>query len=608
VLCVLAAWLLQHPYAGIAHDSVLYTLLALERLHPAALGTDVFLRFGSQDRYTIFSPLYSQSIALLGMEPAAALLTFVSQLAFFGCAWWVARRFMGRAAATFATALLIIAPGEYGSAAFFHSAETFLTPRLPAEALVLGAIAAALAQRRLIASVCLVGAMLLHPVMGAAGVAFLVLTFLAPHRPRLVLSVAAVLLAGSLAVLLVTAPLGRFDETWLRIIRAGNSYLYASTWSLADWSRVATALSLLPIGLLTGVAPTVRRVCMGALLTAACGLCISLVYCDLLHVMIFTQLQSWRWLWLANTIALLLAPVIAADCWRTGTAGRTAIVLLGGAWLLRGTGAGLCVLTLALACAAAPAAWREHRYMRYAFLGACVLAVAAAANGMLEKFSYVPTNASGEPVLMQQLRLVCADGVIPGIVLMGASLGWVTWKSPAYKVASAATATLACVMLASPGWSSWTRTYFTPALSAQFAQWRATIPPHVEVIWPTTPLGAWYLLERPSYWSFYQNVGAIFSRQKALLVQRRTDLIATAMRATRAPQQATPVESSEVVAAPVDTSQMNTAGLRQACADPDLHFVVSWRRLGSSPVAPVTPDPQKPLSRLYLYSCADFRS
>src|SRR5256885_8204108 len=62
-LLAAAAWLVQHPYDGIVHDSALYTLFALAKLHPHTLDNDVFLRFGSQDRYTVFTPLYAGAIA-----------------------------------------------------------------------------------------------------------------------------------------------------------------------------------------------------------------------------------------------------------------------------------------------------------------------------------------------------------------------------------------------------------------------------------------------------------------------------------------------------------------------------------------------------------------
>ena len=72
-LLALALTLLQHPFHGIVHDSVLYTLFALVRLHPVTVGWDVVVRYGSQDRFTVFSPIYTAVIQLLGLEHAAAV-------------------------------------------------------------------------------------------------------------------------------------------------------------------------------------------------------------------------------------------------------------------------------------------------------------------------------------------------------------------------------------------------------------------------------------------------------------------------------------------------------------------------------------------------------
>lgn len=84
-------WALSHVYQGLFHDANLYTLQALGWLGPDSLSHDVFLRLGSQDRYTIFSPIFAFAIQLLGPEWAAASLTLASQIAFFVGAWIVAR-------------------------------------------------------------------------------------------------------------------------------------------------------------------------------------------------------------------------------------------------------------------------------------------------------------------------------------------------------------------------------------------------------------------------------------------------------------------------------------------------------------------------------------
>src|SRR5579871_6392750 len=119
----LAAWLLRHPFAGVNHDSLLYTLFALARLHPDTVGADIVVRFGSQDRFTLFSPIYTAAIQLCGVERAALLLLVTSQAVLLTCAWLLARRFMARLDATLGLALLAVVPGEYGSGGVFHLLE-----------------------------------------------------------------------------------------------------------------------------------------------------------------------------------------------------------------------------------------------------------------------------------------------------------------------------------------------------------------------------------------------------------------------------------------------------------------------------------------------------
>src|SRR5689334_14300309 len=132
-LCLAAFWMFLHPYAGVVHDASLYVLGALARLHPQSLSQDLFLKFGSQDQYTLFSPLFAAAIRLFDLEPAAALLTFIGQAGFFGCAFLLARRIMPPALALLAVGLLILMPSGYGAYRIFQYAENFLTARLLAE-------------------------------------------------------------------------------------------------------------------------------------------------------------------------------------------------------------------------------------------------------------------------------------------------------------------------------------------------------------------------------------------------------------------------------------------------------------------------------------------
>jgi len=594
-LLALGCWLVQNSFAGIAQDSVLYTLFALARLHPDTLTADVFLRFGSQAQFTLFTPLYTVAIEWFGMEHAAALLLFLSQVALFTFAWLLARRFMAPLDATLGIALLALLPSEYGAGTTFHYLEPYLTPRMPAEALVIGAILAATKERYWTAVGCVLAGMLLHPIMAACGAAYLVLTYVVPLRPRLTLSILAAGFAIALGIVTAIAPLGRLeDKTWLFVVHSTSNYLFVTSWSLSDWSRVSPQLALLAIGCWVGVTPLLRRVCAGVLATVVCGMMVTVVFCDLLHVSLFIDLQAWRWIWLVNVLALVLAPAILQNCWQRGNGGQVAVVLLATTWVFRDLPADLYIVALATAFAGTPTRWNQHKYWRALRLAACAMLGLAIC---LDLSSVLCDNRVADVAhseLLQQVRHICLDGVIPGALLIFAWMALHPRDSNAVHrpvaLAVGLAGVVACAWLIPFGWKDFTRIRYTPDLARQFAPWRTAIPPHAEVLWPEdNPTGGWYLLDRPSYWSGYQVAGAIFSKEKALLVQRRTTLMTTAMKGSNA-------------------SHMDLSGLITACGDPDLKYVASWRPLAPTPYPAIAVDASKPNGKLYLYRCAALRS
>jgi len=169
ILVITAFWMVQHAYEGVVHDSMLYAFAALARLHPESLGHDVFLRLGTQDRFTVFSPIAAVFIEHLGLERAAALITFIAQLGFFACGWLLARRLMPPALAVLAIALLVMLPPVFGDGHIFSYIEPFMTARLPAEVFVLAALASALAKKYVPSALCMIAATALHPIMASAG-------------------------------------------------------------------------------------------------------------------------------------------------------------------------------------------------------------------------------------------------------------------------------------------------------------------------------------------------------------------------------------------------------------------------------------------------------
>jgi hypothetical protein len=219
-LCILAFWMAQHPYLGLVNDATLYAVAALARLHPESLGHDIFLSQGSQDQYTIFSPLVAPLMSVVGIARAAVVGTFISQAGFFACAWILARRLLDSSLAILSVGLLVALPATYGGASVFSYSETMLTPRVPAEAFVLAALAAALSRRHVTSGVCILVALLLHPLMAAAGLAMICLLRMGAERR---LRSLAVVLLGLGALLLVAfvhpvGPAAPFDSEWFGLL------------------------------------------------------------------------------------------------------------------------------------------------------------------------------------------------------------------------------------------------------------------------------------------------------------------------------------------------------------------------------------------------------
>jgi len=597
MLCVII-WALSHCYLGIFHDARLYTLQALADLHPESLAQDAFLRFGSQDKYTIFSPIYAQMSQLFGIEPAAASLTLSFQFAVLFGAWLLARAIMPVSMAILGVAVLIAVPGDYGPERVFTCIEQFLTPRMLAEAMVLGSLAAALRGRTWLAITLLVMAVPIHPLMAAAGVAALACLYVLVPYPR----VGVALLTAALGALMLAAfafppgVWGRFDNAWLTLVVNRSPYLFLSHWQLDDWSRAAVTVATLTLGLFTLPLSRARSLSQVALITTVGGLVLTLVACDLLHLVLFTQLQPWRWQWLGTIAAAILLPCILTSCWRTGTAGRATALLLTSAWVFA---LGAFALTAASAAISSLVLFRRLTAgeARLVFWGACgMLAIAViwrmATNLEFTDAYYIDTHI---PLWLRQTMSFARDGTAPISAVILAS--WLARNSRGrygllFIGALSATAVFA---LAPQIWARWTTREFPPQAVAQYAGWRGRIPAHAEVFWPESPLGAWMLLERSNYLSAIQTSGMVFSRESTMAMARR----AASLESIVPPQSFLSWESGS------QSLQLSQQQLQGICRLGVFDFLVTSADLDTSPVAVIPRKFGRKSRDLKLYRCAD---
>jgi hypothetical protein len=596
-LLVIACWMLLQPYRGVTHDGTLYALLALSHLHPGSLDHDLFVRLGVQNQYTIFTPLYAAAARYLGLEHAAALLTLITHLAFFGCAWLLALKFGSARSAWLGVGLLIVLPTFYGWGLVFAYTESFLTPRQPAEALVLAGLVAALGRRQLLAAGFMLGALLLHPIIAAAGVALWATLFLGLPRPRLALGIA---LTGTALLVLLSAavargPFAHFDTHWFSVLQERLKYLFPTLWPPSDWGSTVVPLSVLFIGALAAQRPALRDLCLAAVVTVVFGVLIALVESDGLHVIIAGQLQFWRWLWLSSVLAGVLLPVIALDCWRAGGLYRAAIVLIIAAWLDTTNLFAVIVALGACSCALATRAIDDPRLAQWMLYGSYLLlalSFAALIIAMHDSLRELTALHGGSFYnrSMQAARLLSYHGILPAVLLALALRLIHAAASSALLVFVLGAA--ACAAVVPQALDRWTQIAYPPPRLAAFAAWRAAIPRGTPVLWPEDPpMDDWFVLERPSYWSLYQMAGMVFSRDDTMI-------------GTWLESKASPVLPAIRKDADSEIKQEESPHtLRDVCQLPDIKFFASWNDLGPTPFAPVAADGERSRDRLYLYRC-----
>jgi len=579
------AWGAAHPYRGIVHDARLYTLQALAHLHPTSLGFDVFLRFGSQDRYTAWSPLYAAAIARFGLEPAAALLTWISQAALLAAAWLLVRRLAPIRFALLGLAVLIAIPGDYGPDGIFTVIEGFSTPRMAAEALVLAALAAGWGGRRGAAVVCLVLALTLHPIIAAPGIGAWLWSY-ARVRPdhRCSIAFGAALLAASLlAAALATGSL-RFDAEWLALVRARSPYLFLAGWHGADWHAAGLVAAILVIGLRASPTNAGRGLCAAVLAMFLAGIAATGLGADALQLVAVTQAQSWRAGWLATAVAALLLPAIVGARWQTGAGGRITALTLVAAAVFGADVPALLLLAVLLSEFGAPklsaAAARALLAGAWALLGLAVTWRLAVNLQAMSAYYLDP----GIPLWARRAMSLMHDGGLP-VGLAAASLwfGAHAGIHPRFGEAvlgacAIATAATGAVLLPAV-WQTAHLREFSRARIEQFAAARARLPERAEVFWPAAPLGVWVLLQRPSFLSMLQTSGVVFSRASALELRRRAAALAPALEANAY------LDWRESTAEP----DWSDPQLRAACQSHVFDYLVVARDLGSGAVAAVEP-------------------
>lgn len=613
---LLALWLFFHPWRGIWHDGMLYAVQAVRRLYPANFQGDLYFLHGSQDAFTVFSPLYAAAIAAFGLQQATCLLLVLGYLLWIGAAAFLASALLRGLYFWLGLAMLFAWPADYGpSADVFHLAEAMLTPRLYAEGLGMLALGCFVRQRWSWGLLPAAVALALHPLIGCAPLLAGAL-LLAWGNWR---TLAALLLAGvALATALVGAGIPPFDRLllgmdaqWLALVNARAPMMSWTAWQAQDWvSRTAVAFSLvLAAGWLAqGVAARLFR-CAAVL--GALGLLASWLGTGLANNLLLLQAQPWRLLWVTQLCSWLALAWLLAACWERERLLRALLTALCLAALTRNTvGGALAVPAAGLLCYLAP----RPPLPWPAWGNAAALASLAGLSGawLFEVTRLALNTAAAADAVPQTGWLVLLWGSaalkLGGGALLGSGLLLLTWRCSrstrkaqqllafglAFSMASVsalyAAAPLRRQHALSPAGAR--------AVEAAFAP---LIAPHAVLYWRNNVMASWFVLHRANYASNDQVTGLAFNRGTAIEGMRRMARLrqlggedAVAARdyiQTRRGARLLPPASQ--------------AGLQFVCADPALDYVVLDTPLGGGAIAQASDTEYG--KDYYLFDCARLR-
>ncbi len=582
-LMLVVLWTLTHHYQGFTRDAHIYAFQAVARLHPA-LSTDLYLQNSSQDRFTIFSPIYAACISAWGLNTAAAVLLALFTAWFLAAAWFLARTLTDRDTAWLAVAMLIITVGRYGAYEVFSFSEDYLTARSLGEALVVTALACRFCGWRWAALLIAIAAMFVHPLMVLPGLLLLLSCYVTVRQS--VIGAAAGIgsaLTLSIAAHFVTLPthfLQLIDPAWLEVVRERSQFLFLPMWRLHDWDLNARPFLCASFTALAIDEPRIRKFCFGAILVGASGLAVAWIASLSGPLALLLQGQAWRWVWITSFVSVLLLPATVIRIWRDRRCGPLCAMLLVAAWTFS-------QIDGSLAAAGAFFLWalRDRFNDRVALL----LRLAAVGLGLLI-IAWVISNCwtyasptfdfSNEPMWVQRIRnmLGLQMPAVTGLCLL--------FRHPSLSDAVAARATaMALAALAlfmvpyaiiRPASYQWTEK------SSEFADWQKMIPNEATVFVANgsdSPLFAWFTLGRPNYLSVDQSAGVVFSRTTAMEVRRRADVLRPWMapdwRLLTKNQQR---QNRKKGVKPAAIRPMTATILVGICRDPALGFLVAAKR------------------------------
>ena len=527
VLLLVGFWLVLWPYRGLVHDSRLYTVEALKILYPENFRNEIFLMFGSQGSYTLYPRLYAWLIAIFGVEKSAFALTLLGKALWVIC--FLRLVFVGLKGWTgvFALLLLCLHSTTYDYYSVFSYFESFATPRIFAEALVLASAAEACSKRLVSSALLCLAALLLHPLMSLAFVPVLaMICYFGGNRVTRKWLIVALVCAGLLGLLLAFSGMRpfadfllNFDAQWREVALARFPNILPEDW---EWRHAGIVGSYFFLVLLaaTRFNGVYKRLFLSALIVGLVAIGVWVLGAGLIHNVLVTQLQPWRCIWFVQVFSCIAMAMLLGDSIRQGAPGWLEASFLFAGFVFEAWTSLACMFA-AVVLGRLTASFSVSSKIKPRTLR--LVAVVIGASAAIMAFYRIQTDlATIGPISSVVVPVFGAGGLVVFFVLRKVDENLLRDD---LRYWCAVSVSVALLVIATVVWSTAFPNTFIQEDEGkegrELLDLRAAIPAQSVILSDFGARWVWTRLQRSHYVSDMQLAGTVFSRQTALEGFRR---------------------------------------------------------------------------------------
>lgn len=532
IITILAAlWLLKHPYNGIWHDGVIYTFMALKDLYPENFAGDLFIKYGSQDNYTLFPQLYAELIKYFGIYKSALMLTLSGQFLWIFAAVLLFKQFLKSKELYIALALLFFMKSYYGGFNVFQYAEPFVNPRIFSEAFSILCFSFIIKKRHIVAAALFVVSFLINPLM-ALGAGFVIYIFLILSYPRLLLIVPLLILAFFVLYFFKIDPFSRLpyfiSDEWYAIIHDRFFYLFSIEWPVKYWTELFLTLAITFTAYLFSH-DLLRRLLGASLIGAVSGMLISIIGGEILRNEFVFQVQTWRVLWFLQFISSLAAALIISKflTMKENKLLMCTFFLL--TWYSTSLGSISFVVTLLFGLLCFKISKNDLTTITIirplAVLIIVILIIVSVLMpdiiGMVKMLKMSDYNLKLLSMFADYAVLNLLNPLL--LLLIIAFIYYVIKREPDIKIYALSILIMSVSISAWDRQSEWSKMLEHNEDQAAFFQ--NILPLNATILWDAASEISWIGAKRPSYISTQQGCGAIYNRDTALEYSRRLNIV-----------------------------------------------------------------------------------